>query len=102
MSGYDAVLVGGRVAGAATALLLAREGLKVAIVERGRPGGDTVSTRDHLSHQLFDATEAMAAYDWDTPTVQRPLREVDASMSDELDHLNGLLGTGAVAAAAPS
>ena len=54
MSGYDAVVVGGRVAGAATALLLAREGLKVAIVERGRPGGDTVSTRDHLSHQLFE------------------------------------------------
>ena len=44
----------------------------------------------------------MAAYDWDTPTIQRPLREVSASMSDELDHLNGLLRTGAVAAGAPS
>jgi len=60
------------------------------------------AARDHLSHQLFDATEAMAAYDWDTPTIQRLLREVSASMSDELDHLNGLLRTGAIAAAAPS
>ena len=60
------------------------------------------AVRDHLSHQLFEATEAVAAYDWDTSTIQRPLREVSASMSDELDHLNGLLGTGAVAAAAPS
>ena len=57
------------------------------------------AARDHLSHQLFDATEAVAAYDWDTPTIQRLLREVSASMSDELDHLNGLLRTGAVAAA---
>ena len=56
------------------------------------------AVRDHLSHQLFDATEAVAAYDWDTPTIQRLLREVSASMSDELDHLNGLLRTGADAA----
>jgi 2-polyprenyl-6-methoxyphenol hydroxylase-like FAD-dependent oxidoreductase len=60
------------------------------------------AARDHLSHQLFDATEAVAAYDWDTPTIQRLLREVSASMSDELDHLNGLLRTGEVAAAARS
>ncbi|MET0524507.1 MAG: FAD-dependent oxidoreductase [Nocardioides sp.] len=44
MTDYDAVVVGGRVAGAATALLLARAGLRVVVVERGRPGGDTVST----------------------------------------------------------
>ena len=60
------------------------------------------AARDHLSHQLFDATEAVAAYDWDTPTIQRLLREVSASMSDELDHLIGQLRTGAVAAAARS
>ena len=52
------------------------------------------ATRDRLSHRLFEATEAVAAYDWDTPTIQRLLREVSASMSDELDHLNGLLRTG--------
>jgi hypothetical protein len=38
---------------------------------------------------LFAATEAVSAYDWDTPRIQRVLREVSASMSDELDHLSG-------------
>ncbi|MGB8020431.1 MAG: NAD(P)/FAD-dependent oxidoreductase [Candidatus Nanopelagicales bacterium] len=41
---YDAVVVGGRVAGAGTALLLARSGLSVAVVDRARRGTDTVST----------------------------------------------------------
>ncbi|MCW2761980.1 MAG: NAD(P)/FAD-dependent oxidoreductase [Marmoricola sp.] len=44
MSAYDVVIVGGRVAGASTALLLARAGVRVAVVERGRRGSDTVST----------------------------------------------------------
>ena len=34
MNGYDVVVVGGRVAGASTALLLARAGARVAVVER--------------------------------------------------------------------
>jgi 2-polyprenyl-6-methoxyphenol hydroxylase-like FAD-dependent oxidoreductase len=41
---YDVVVVGGRVAGASTALLLARAGAKVVLVDRGRHGSDTVST----------------------------------------------------------
>ena len=44
MSSHDVVVVGGRVAGASTALLLARAGLKVALVDRGRRGSDTLST----------------------------------------------------------
>ena len=44
MTGYDVVVVGGRIAGASTALLLARAGARVAVVERGRRGADTVST----------------------------------------------------------
>jgi 2-polyprenyl-6-methoxyphenol hydroxylase-like FAD-dependent oxidoreductase len=44
MSRYDVVVVGGRVAGASTALLLARAGAKVALVDHGRRGSDTVST----------------------------------------------------------
>ena len=44
VSGYDAVIVGGRVAGASTALLLARAGARVAILERSAHGSDTVST----------------------------------------------------------
>jgi 2-polyprenyl-6-methoxyphenol hydroxylase-like FAD-dependent oxidoreductase len=41
---YDVVIVGARCAGAATALLLARRGLRVLAVDRGRYGSDTVST----------------------------------------------------------
>ena len=44
MNEYDVAIVGGRVAGASTALLLARAGLRVAVVERSRAGSDTVST----------------------------------------------------------
>ena len=44
MSRYDVVVVGGRVAGASTALLLARAGARVAVVERGDLTRDTVST----------------------------------------------------------
>ena len=44
MNGFDVVVVGGRVAGASTALLLARAGVRVALVERARAGTDTLST----------------------------------------------------------
>src|SRR5512139_2547166 len=41
---YDAVIVGARCAGASTALLLARAGLRVLLVDRGATETDTVST----------------------------------------------------------
>jgi flavin-dependent dehydrogenase len=41
---YDVVIVGARCAGAATALLLARRGLRVLLLDRARPGTDTLST----------------------------------------------------------
>ena len=37
-------VVGGRIAGASTALLLARAGVRVVLVDHGRRGSDTVST----------------------------------------------------------
>ena len=43
-SSYDVVVVGGRVAGASTAMLLARAGARVLLLERGRYGADTLST----------------------------------------------------------
>ena len=43
-SQFDVVVVGARCAGAATAMLLARAGHRVLIVERGRYGTDTLST----------------------------------------------------------
>jgi len=41
---YDVAVVGARAAGAATAYLLARSGLRVVLVDRGRYGTDTLST----------------------------------------------------------
>jgi flavin-dependent dehydrogenase len=41
---YDAVVVGARAAGAATAMLLARGGRRVLVVDRSRYGADTLST----------------------------------------------------------
>jgi 2-polyprenyl-6-methoxyphenol hydroxylase-like FAD-dependent oxidoreductase len=38
------IIIGGRVAGASAALLLARAGARVLVVERARRGADTVST----------------------------------------------------------
>src|SRR5215468_8783309 len=43
-SHYDAVIIGARCAGAATALLLARSGAKVLVVDRQAYGSDTLST----------------------------------------------------------
>ncbi len=43
-SHYDAVVVGARCAGASTAMLLARAGMKVLVVDRQAYGTDTTST----------------------------------------------------------
>jgi flavin-dependent dehydrogenase len=43
-STYDVVIVGARCAGSATAMLLARQGLRVLVLDRARYGSDTVST----------------------------------------------------------
>ncbi len=43
-SAYDVVVVGARAAGASTAMLLARAGLSVLVLDRGRYGLDTLST----------------------------------------------------------
>jgi flavin-dependent dehydrogenase len=43
-SRYDALIVGARCAGASTAMLLARAGLKVLAVDRAAAGSDTLST----------------------------------------------------------
>ena len=46
---FDVVVVGGRVAGASTAMLLARAGHRVAVVDRTRFPSDTLSTH-HIWH----------------------------------------------------
>ncbi|WP_433361083.1 NAD(P)/FAD-dependent oxidoreductase [Actinoplanes sp. CA-142083] len=50
---HDVVIVGARVAGAATALLLARRGLRVLVVDRDRYGADTLSTHALMRGGVF-------------------------------------------------
>jgi flavin-dependent dehydrogenase len=52
-SRYDAIIVGARCAGASTAMLLARAGLKVLVVDRGAAGTDTLSTHALMRGGVF-------------------------------------------------
>jgi len=70
---YDVIIVGGRVAGAGTALLLARAGHRVLVVDRCRRGSDTLSTHALmrpavLQLQRWGLLDAVAAV---TPAQQR-------------------------------
>src|SRR5690349_19971909 len=53
---YDVVVVGARAAGAATAHLLARSGLRVLLVDRGRYGTDTLSTHALMRGSVLQLT----------------------------------------------
>jgi menaquinone-9 beta-reductase len=70
---YDVVVVGARCAGAATAMLLARQGVRVLVVDRERYGVDTLSTHALMRggvlqlHRWGILDEIKAA---GTPTVQ--------------------------------
>jgi 2-polyprenyl-6-methoxyphenol hydroxylase-like FAD-dependent oxidoreductase len=55
-SHYDAVVVGARCAGAATALLLARSGAKVLLVDRQPYGSDTMSTHALMRSAVMQLT----------------------------------------------
>jgi 2-polyprenyl-6-methoxyphenol hydroxylase-like FAD-dependent oxidoreductase len=73
-SRWDVILVGARVAGAATAMLLARAGLRVLCVDRSRYGGDTLSTHalmrgGVLQLQRWGLLDAVVAAG--TPPVRR-------------------------------
>ena len=50
---YDVIVVGARVAGAATAMLLARNGFQVLLVDRGRAGTDTLSTHALMRGSVY-------------------------------------------------
>lgn len=47
---YDAIVVGARCAGAPTAMLLARQGHRVLLVDKASRGSDTISS--HMFHQV--------------------------------------------------
>jgi 2-polyprenyl-6-methoxyphenol hydroxylase-like FAD-dependent oxidoreductase len=73
---YDVIVVGGRVAGASTALLLARAGARVALLTRSSYGSDTVSTHGLMRAGVLQLSrwgvlpEVVAA---GTPPVRRTL-----------------------------
>jgi flavin-dependent dehydrogenase len=48
------------------------------------------ATRNQLSSRLFEATEAVASYDWDLTQIRSLLRNVSSAMSDDVDHLRVL------------
>jgi 2-polyprenyl-6-methoxyphenol hydroxylase-like FAD-dependent oxidoreductase len=50
---WDVIVVGARVAGASTAMLLARAGLRVLCVDRSRYGADTLSTHALMRAGVF-------------------------------------------------
>jgi flavin-dependent dehydrogenase len=94
---YDAIVVGARAAGAATAMLLARQGMRVLAVDRARYGSDTLSTHALMRtgvlqlHRwgLLDAVRASGA-----PAVTRAVFHypdeqvaVDIPASDGVDAL---------------
>jgi flavin-dependent dehydrogenase len=117
MNSYDVIVVGGRVAGAATAMLLARAGARVVLLDRGRYGSDTVSTHALMRAGvmqlarwgLLDAVVASGAppvrrtlfHYADGETVQvsiRPYAGVDALYAPRRNVLDALLVDAAVAA----
>jgi flavin-dependent dehydrogenase len=76
MTTYDAIVVGARCAGSATAMLLARQGLRVLVLDRARYGSDTVSTHalmrgGVLQLQRWGLVDRVAAAG--TPPVTRVL-----------------------------
>jgi flavin-dependent dehydrogenase len=53
VAAYDVVVVGARAAGAATAMLLARQGRRVLLLDRDRYGTDTLSTHALMRGGVF-------------------------------------------------
>lgn len=113
---YDVVVVGGRVAGASTALLLARHGHRVLVIERASMPSDTVSTHAVLRTGILQLTrwglldELIAA---GTPPIQaitlgfgadridfrvRPDFEIDTLYAPRRYLLDHILATAAQAA----
>lgn len=71
---YDAVVVGARVAGAATAMLLARKGLRILVVDHDAPGTDTMSTHALMRAGVMQLTRwgvLKRIRDAGTPSVRR-------------------------------
>jgi flavin-dependent dehydrogenase len=113
---YDVVVVGARAAGAATAMLLAKQGMRVLVLDRDRYGTDTLSThalmrggvlllsRWGLLDRIVDAgTPAIrrTTFDYGTETISvaiKPSPGVDALYAPRRMLLDRVLVDAAVAA----
>ena len=115
---YDAIVVGARCAGAPTAMLLARAGARVLLLDKARRGSDTLST--HYIHQsgvarlaewgLLERLRAtgcppIRGYTFDVGDFALtgsppPLGDVDAAYSPRRYILDELLGEAAEEAGA--
>jgi flavin-dependent dehydrogenase len=78
---YDVVVVGGRVAGASTALLLARAGARVALVERSSYGTDTLSTHGLMRAGVLQLSR-WGVLDAVTAAGTPPIRETTFHYAD--------------------
>ena len=68
---YDAIIVGARCAGAPTAMLLARKGYRVLLVDRATFPSDTISTHIIWPHgaEIMDRWDCWIA--WLRPAARR-------------------------------
>ena len=117
--GYDVVVVGARAAGAATAMLLARAGCRVLVVDRSSYGADTISTHGLmragvlqlqrwglLDHVVFAGTPPIRrttfsyGSDGDVVITIKPTFGVDALYAPRRTVLDPILVDAAVAAGA--
>jgi len=96
-SRYDVVVAGARAAGAATAMLLARQGLSVLVVDPARRGSDTLSTHAlmrggvYLLHRwgLLDSIRATGTPRIDTTTFYYGPEKVEVAIKPR-DGVDGL------------
>ncbi len=70
---YDVIVVGGRVAGSATAMLLARLGYRVLIIDRSHPSKETMSTHAIMRSGVLQLKRwglLQRILDHDTPPIR--------------------------------
>lgn len=99
-AGYDALVVGARCAGASTAMLLARSGLRVLLIDRGDYGADTISTHAFMRGGVLQLRR------WGVlPRIEQagtpPVRSTEFHYGDEVVEIEIAPGHGVDALYAP-
>ena len=99
-SHYDVIVVGGRCAGAATAMLLARGGLRVLVIEATQRGTDTLSTHALMRGGVCNCTAGVCSIR-SSPRVPRPFVRPEFSYGDDDQTVEIRPGDGISALRAP-